>query len=231
MSGCGVLITSCDSYADHALPGLLRSLEAAGVPPDRVRVVIGDCAADREADKDGMRVYERRYAMMDNNGLAWACLEDGLATWPGVDWVVYLHDTCVVETDFWGTCARLVARELCEADCGRLVPHNSMGMGLYRVAWLRSPAVVACLRELETRDTGGRLQLKQRLDVLEDTLFKLADRGAGRVINLADDFECDGRADHSYGPECSARRVERYSPPGILKLKANWGQAPVKVAL
>lgn len=229
---CGVLITSCASYADHALPRLLGSLAAAGVPPDRVRVVIGDCEADRDGKSDGVWVHERRYAMLDNNGLAWACLEDGLAGWPGVDWVVYLHDTCAVDADFWGTCARLAARDLREADCGRLVRHNSMGMGLYRAAWLRSPAVVARLAELETRDAGARLRLKQRLDVLEDTLFKLADQGGGRVVTLAHGFRCDGRAERVYGPQCSARLAEHYSPPGILKFKANWGQgAALKVDL
>lgn len=223
---CGVLITSCVAYAGSALPRLLASLEAAGVPPDRVRVVVGDCEVDRDGTMGGVAVHERRYAMLDNTGLAWACLEDGLAGWD-VDWIAYLHDTCAVDPEFWSSCARLVTDTLRDADCGRLVRHNSMGMGLYRADWLRSPAVVACLRGLETRDAGGRLRLKQRLDVLEDTLFKLADQGAGRVVTLADGFEYAADPERTYGPGCSARRAEHYSSPGITKFKANWGQEAV----
>ena len=227
----GVLVTSCAAYADRALPRLLGSLAAAGVPPDNVRAVVGDCAADADTDRDGVLVHERRYAMLDNTGLAWACLEGGLAGWKDVEWVVYLHDTCVVDPEFWTTSARVVARDLRDADCGRLVRHNSMGLGFYRASWLREPAVIARLRELETRDPEARLELKQRLDVLEDTLFKLADRGDGRVVTLADGFQC-ALVDRTYGPECCARRAERYFPPGIVKFKANWGQeAHLKVAL
>lgn len=223
-----VVINSCASYADQTLPPLLESLRVAGVPSERVCVVIGDCEADRDATKDDVKVYERRYAMLDNNGLAWACLEPHQLQ--GTDWIVYLHDTCAVDPDFWKACSFLTA-SFTNVDCVRLVPRDSMGMGFYRVAWLHTPAVVLRMEDLKTYDTAGRVHLKQRLDILEDTLFKLASAGAGKLMTLADGFQCTDIS-RVYGPACEPRRVESYFPPGIHKFKANWGQETyLKVSL
>lgn len=227
----GVLITSCDGFAPSTLPPLLASLAEAGVPPDAVRVVVGDCAeASDGAWPGGQLVHRRRTAMLDNNGLAWLASDPASAAW-AADWVLYLHDTCRVHPRLWTRLRRAVdACAAGAADCARLRAAHSMGMGLYRVAWVRGAAARARLAGMHTEDVAGRPALKQRLEALEDTLFKLAESGAGSVVVLQEECELEDTRLCAYGTG-TRRRVEYYAVPGVYKLKANWGQGGLRLCL
>lgn len=219
MGTIGVLVTSCESFAPATLPRLLESLQRAGVPPDAVRVVIGDCEVDEDGEPlGGVRVHRRRTAMLDNNGLAWLAEDE---SWR-VDWVAYLHDTCTVHPRFWTECDRVVQGLDDGIACAKLRAANSMGMGLYRAAWVRSPPASSLLRAMHTEDLEGRAALKQRLDELEDTLFKLAESHGHGVVALQPDCEVHGQAVMEFGTQ-TKRRLEFYPVPGVYKLKANWG--------
>ena len=91
-----------------------------------------------------------------------------------------------------------------------------------RVAWLRGAAVRHRLAELYTERIDTKAQRKQLLGELEDTLFKLAEQGAGTIRCLQADCTAHGVCT-VYGTT-TKRLVEFYAQPGIFKLKANWGQ-------
>ena len=236
----GVVITTCRSYAPVAVPPLLRSLRRAGVPDEAVHVVVGECQEVGDERVDGVWHHRRRYCNLDNNGLMWLGLEaktdqctapewvapEWVAPeWVAPEWVVYLHDTCLVAPHFWARTLRVVASLPPRAACVRLHRPFSMGMGLYRTAWVQSPRVAAYLRRLVNLDPGKTAALKRNLRVLEDTLFKFAN--PTKCLTLANKYTVAARnlvlADYrEAAADAVPRLVEYYATPGVYKLKANY---------
>lgn len=222
MAGCCVVITSCLAYADSTLPPLLASLDKAGVPKDHIHVVVGECDADDDVMQDGIAMHRRTWCNIDNNGLMWVCMEQP----PLQDWIVYLHDTSYVADSFWESCRAIVDSVEPGTTCIRLHAPFSMGMGFYSLAWVTSQAVQDYMRGLLNYDLAAKPGIKADLCVLEDTLFKFAERGHGDCMTLPNAYSVVDSNVQMYGTK-TPRLVEYYSTPGVYKVKANWGQSHV----
>jgi hypothetical protein len=220
---CSIVVNTCKDYFKHTVPPLLASLEAAQVPQNAIFVVVGDCEANEEHTLEGIRYIFRRYSNLDNNGLMWITQE----TPPYLaDWVCYLHDTSLVTTDFWRNVFAIINNPTTtRAPCTRLYEHHSMGMGFYRTDWLCSPPVKQYMATLVNEDTSKRQEIKNNLDVLEDTLFTFADV----CHTLENEYTVVETGRTMYGTD-TPRIVEYYRLPGIYKIKANW-KLPVFVKL
>lgn len=216
-----VVVNSCAAYCEIAAPLLIESLRAQRVPDDRVHVVVGDCpGSPRDEIRRGVMHHFRPFCNLDNNGLIWLAVEDGLFGREG--WLVYLHDTSLVTDGFWQHAEEIAANaEAAGAVCVRLHGPFSMGMGLYKLSWLRSGAVRELLAGLRNLDADRKQAIKNDLRTLEDTLFQHADReGPGRCLTLANEYRVLRTDVRMYGTDVP-RIVEFYALPGVLKIKAN----------
>jgi hypothetical protein len=223
-----VLVNTCAGYEPVATPPLLASLAAAGVPPECTFVVVGESAADEQLPPGphGETRIARRYINIDNNGLLWACERDNRAL-DAFDWVFYTHDTSYVHAEFWSRARALVRDRLAGSNdlCCKLHRTFSMGMGFYRASWLRdSDDLRAYLATLINYDPGRKTAIKNNLNVLEDTLFKYAQRTCNRCGHLANNQVVQARGVRMYNSDVP-RILEYWESPGVYKVKANWGQS------
>jgi hypothetical protein len=224
---CTVVINTCLGFHRATVPLLLESLDRAGVPKDAIRVVVGECEEDRDACENGVWHHYRRWCNIDNNGILWLTQESGEVA----PWVVYLHDTSLVEPEtFWSDCQTIVSERFPHADCIRLHHPFSMGMGFYRTEWLRSEPVRRYMEGFMCYDPTKKIDIKQRLDVLEDTLFKFAEAGRGECATLDNIYKIVEYGRTMYGTDIP-RIVEFYRHPGIYKIKANWDPEMLHVKL
>lgn len=224
---CTVVVNTCLGYHRVTVPPLLESLGKAGVPMEAVRVVVGECEEERDACEGGIWHHYRRWCNLDNNGMLWLTQEAHNVT----PWVMYLHDTSLVEAEtFWSECQTIVSERFPDADCIRLHHPFSMGMGFYKTEWLRSEPVRRYMEGLVCYDPQKKMELKQNLDVLEDTLFKFAEAGHGGCANLGNAYKVVDHGRTMYGTSVP-RMVEFYRHPGIYKIKANWDPGMLHVNL
>lgn len=215
-----VLVTSCHAFHEITLPPLVLSLYAKGVPEQDIYVVVGDAPA---AVTDGSYRFVT-WHNMDNNGLIWAVSPEGRQALSGYEWVLYLHDTTTttfdVDTllDTAPTDAAVNAAQVC--------PWPSMSMGYYRTSALWHPDVSSFLLDSVNYDPGLRLQVKQHV---EDSVFNRLKSvfGEDAVIVLNPRLIDVGTA----SKYASVRKVEYAVRPGIMKFKANWNVAPLKLEL
>ena len=225
MDDVGVVINTCVAYVNIAVPPLLHSLAAAGVPAQRVHVVVGD--ADFERDEEpplGPSYHYRSTYNIDNNGLLWLTQDPRAAA--AHKWVFYLHDTCEVHPEFWHKVTAM-AREAGggAADAVMMYSPFSMGMGLYRVAWLKTAAVRDYMATILNPDPAMKSTIKQNLTSLEDTLFKQGPALGGKVVVPATlKREVLEEKVLVYGTD-TPRIKEYYEAAGVYKYKANWGQS------
>lgn len=225
---CSIVVNSCKDYYDKTVQPLITSLEEANIPKERIFVVVGDCDTNEEQIIDGIQYIFRRYSNMDNNGIMWitqenpSCLED---------WIIYLHDTSLVVKDFWQKSLDIINDPSNnEVSCIRLYANHSMGMGFYKKEWMYSNHVMNYMKAIVNEDKSKRQELKNNLDLLEDTLFKYAIRTANGICKtLVNEYKVVERDRKMYGTDIP-RIVEYYESPGIYKIKANW-TLPVFVKL
>jgi hypothetical protein len=220
-----VVINSCLSYS-NAIQSLLNSLNAANVPSDSIFVVLGESPEDKgPVIEKNVNYLFRRWSNIDNNAMISICLENICNSY---DWIVYLHDTCLVTEDFWAkTIMNIVSYEN-KFDCIAIHSPYSMGIGYYSVQWLQSQPVREYMMHLVNYDvtTEKKIQMKNNLDLLEDTLFKFAYRtNVGKFTHLQVQ-QINKEVTDIYGN--TIPRLEEYYPnAGIRKLKANYGQPSV----
>lgn len=229
-----VVVNTCAGYEGATVPALLRSLRAAGVPMGRVHVVVGESAAprDEQAGPEESWFHYRRTCAIDNNGLVWASTEPGPA--PGArGWIVYLHDTCAVDAEFWRKATEAARRFDGAADCVAIHAPFSMSLGLYSVAWLQSAPVRGHVRAAVANDDCSPERKAAKKNEVgpdgtyagEDTLFKWARAGHGRFACLPVDRRVVEEGVRAYGADAAPRIKEYYPHAGVYKLKANWGQS------
>lgn len=219
-AGVKVVVNTCEGYFRVSVPRLLDSLWRAGVPRNEVIVVVGESEDPRDEIIDDVKYVFRGTYNIDNNGLVWLAEEHEFEI---DEWIVYLHDTTEVDDDFWVKVLDLARGLRC--NCARLVPWNSMGMGLYRASWLASAGVRDFMTGIKNLDPGKKLAIKNDLAALEDTLFKFAGSECETLKNPYV-VDPDPRQSKPYGTD-TPRIVEHYPIPGIRKFKANWGQSRV----
>jgi hypothetical protein len=220
-----VVITSCMAYAPFTVPHLVTSLVASGVPSEAIHVVVGEsrvaCDVVQHVGPHAVAYHYVPYCNIDNNGLMWLtqrdvvpCDDDG--------WIMYLHDTCLVAPHFWASCRRVIADLAGDANAVRMHMPFSMGIGFYRLAWLRTPEVRAYMAGLRNDDPTKIKDVKSNLYVLEDTLFKyLAANDDTKLKALKNKYALRVLESNPYGT-ATPRAVEYYATPGVYKLKANW---------
>ena len=161
------------------------------------------------------------YCNIDNNGLMWLTQCASLPT-QQAGWIVYLHDTCLVAPHFWASCRRVVEDLAGDANAVMMHLPFSMGIGFYRLAWLRTPQVVMYMAGLRNDDPARIKDIKSNLAVLEDTLFKyLAVTDKPKLRALQNEYALEVLEDNPYGTD-TPRAAEYYATPGVYKLKANW---------
>lgn len=226
-----ILVNSCLKFYKTTLPPLLESLRNDGVPRDLVHVVIGEADERRSEVIDDVHHHYVPYASMDNNALIWAALDDGVAQ-PG-DWWFYLHDTCTVERGFWGKVTAKVSDASFSTTfrAARVLPTNSMCIGLYVVEALRHATTRAELKRVTNLDRSPEriLALKRNLAEVEDFVFNIIAKHA-KVHVFANQYRATETSQHPYGTNTKRIR-EDYPDPGIVKWKANWGKKPMHLAL
>jgi len=241
-----VIVNTCYRYFPATVPSLLESLaDLGGVPAGRVIIVVGetepgapplDC---RGLADSGATVVYGPWANLDNNALIWASGADGAgsAVLPDDGWLFYLHDTCAVTDGFW---AKVVAKA---AELENMAPRPlaaklhrpySMCIGLYAVAGLRRAAVRDDLarRVNLDRSDAARMKIKTNMWELEDHVFRLLEREyAGALWVYQNVREVIARGETPYGTG-TARIYELYKDPGVVKIKANYGEGdPLHVKL
>lgn len=217
-----VVVNSCSQYARATLPPLLESLRAAGVPAAHVFVVVGDAPAhDTLVGPAGYEVAakHRPWCNMDNNAFVWIADEgDALR---GFDWIFYTHDTSLVDPGFYESAMRLCENAPPGTDAYKLQRNHSMSTGLYRVRALWD--VGAAISATKNLDPARTLEVKA---MCEDSVFRLL-RG---VDALPNEYTVESEGVTMYGTDVP-RIVEHWVVPGLRKVKANWGQAPLKCEL
>lgn len=221
MARVAVVINTCEAYESVTVPILLKSLAAAGVPTEAVHVVVGECDAERD-EGQGPFVHRRSTINIDNNALLWLTQEPEACA--DVDVVMILHDTCYVDAEFWTkiTASANALWGMHDMHCMRIY-NPSMGMGLYKVDWLKSPQVAAYLAGMRNTDPSNKHALKHSLVTLEDTLFKATWLGRAADMPGMDRVLVDEHV-HMYGTDVP-RILEYYPAAGVFKVKANWGQS------
>lgn len=236
-----VLVNTCARYYDRTVPQLLESLvRVGGVPATAIHVVVGECeAAEDVVRADGGADHRVPYANMDNNALIWAACDVDETGLPADVWAFYLHDTCEVRAGFW---ERVVAKagELAGAGAAaggyraaRIHTPFSMCIGLYAMATLRSEEIRGDLRAKINlnRSPEAILRIKTDLGGLEDYVFKqIAKRWPSSVWIYPNKCEIVQRDARPYATD-TPRIYEYYSDPGVVKIKANWGQGAVHIRL
>jgi len=248
-----MIINTCYSYYTKTVSALLESLtDVGGVPIGRVIIVVGETEPGapelecRGVAESGAAVRFVPWANLDNNALIWASGAGSGVTYdtpgapaalPDDGWLFYLHDTCAVTDGFWG---KVVSRaEALENMAPRPLAAKlhgpySMCCGLYAVAGLRRAAVRDDLarRVNLDRSEAARMRIKKDLWTLEDHVFRLLEREyAGALWVYANVREVIARDVTPYGTG-TERIYERYADPGVVKLKANFGEgAPLHVKL
>lgn len=210
-----VVINSCFEYRDKALPPLLESLDKANVPKECIHVVLGQCASDEDIEINGIKYHNRRWYNIDNNAMLWLTQERAL----DAEWVVYLHDTSTVADYFWQTSLNVI-HSCSHCDCIKLYPYFSMGMGFYKTSYLYRDDVRDYMKLLENYDKERLIEIKNQLQVLEDTLFKYAHYRNNNISCLPNEYKVVQRDVKMYGSDVP-RIVEFYEVPGIYKIKAN----------
>jgi len=214
-----IVINTCFEYKDKTLEPLLKTLQDAQVPKDCIHIVVGQCQNDEDYEVDGIKYHNRRWYNVDNNAMLWLTQERVLKT----KWVVYLHDTSKVADYFWSSCQDVVSR--CQDYDGiKLYMDFSMGMGFYQTEYLYREDVVSFMGNLMNYDKAKLLEIKNNLDMMEDTLFKYGMRNNYKIVSLANQYRVINKDFKMYGTE-TPRIVEFYEIPGIYKIKANYGQS------
>jgi hypothetical protein len=109
-----------------------------------------------------------------------------------------------------------------------------MCIGLYAVSGLRRAAVREDLarRVNLDRSDAARMKIKKNMWELEDHVFRLLEREyAGALWIYPNVREVIARGETPYGTG-TARIYELYSDPGVVKIKANYGEGdPLHVKL
>lgn len=213
-----VVINSCLGFYEIAARTLVNSLKSVGVPLSAIHVVVGESPEESDTQIEGIAHHFRRWCNIDNNGFLWLTQENhGLH-----GWVFYMHDTCLVVNGFWESCLRLV-KEVFPHDisCVRLRTPVSMGMGFYKIEWLRTAQVVEALRNEINEDPSKKMDIKKDIHRLEDFVFHLAERDGKGCASLENKYTVVQQNVKMYGSE-TPRIIELYQVPGVLKIKANY---------
>jgi len=238
-----VIVNTCYRYFPATVPSLLESLASVGgVPSGRVIVVVGETEPGapplecRGLAEIGANVVYGPWANLDNNALIWASGASAAAL-PDDGWLFYLHDTCAVVDGFWRKVlwrATVLEKLTPKPLAGKLHRPYSMCIGLYAVAGLRRAAVRDDLarRVNLDRSDAARMRIKTNMWELEDHVFRLLEREyAGALWVYPNSREVIARGETPYGTG-TARIYELYSDPGVVKIKANYGEGdPLHVKL
>jgi len=244
-----VIVNTCYRYFPATVPSLLESLaDVGGVPAGRVIVVVGETEPGapplecRGLAESGATVVYGPWANIDNNALIWASgagagTDAFAAALPDDGWLFYLHDTCAVVDGFWRKVlwrATVLEKLTPKPLAGKLYKGSSMCIGLYAVAGLRRAAVRDDLarRVNLDRSDAARMRIKKDLWTLEDHVFRLLEREyAGALWVYPNSREVIARGETPYGTG-TARIYELYKDPGVVKIKANFGEGePLHVKL
>lgn len=220
-----ILVNTCLRYCDRTIPPLLESLVVVGgVPREAIDVVVGETPLSyAHSPTHSIAHHFVPYANMDNNALIWASQQDDRT-----DWYFYLHDTCSVTEGFY----RKVVTRVAELDRGPTLAamvhyHSSMCIGLYRQSALSDPAIRNLLEKKINLDTSSAVVLGiKNSEEVEDFVFNCIRQhhGAHTVWVFPNTYTRLDAGDGVYGTGVQ-RIFELYADPGIIKMKANWGQS------
>lgn len=98
----GILVASNVNYADATLPLLLGSMERAGVPRDRVLVILAQCPNEQDGEVGevmGWRTLKTFQNSWEYSSMAAASRYPDKM--PPTEYLFVLHDTSEVLPDFW----------------------------------------------------------------------------------------------------------------------------------
>lgn len=236
-----ILVTSCAQFHRTTVPILVHSVCQAGVSVEDVFVVAGDSPHPKGITQctPWGKVRHVTWSNMDNNGLLWAVTKEGRdeLAGRGYDWVLYLHDTTVVEPPAFRESFTECVPDDPEVMVAQLVPWPSMCMGYYRLSALWDSRVSGWLVQTMNHDTSEKARLLVKSTV-EDSVFQRVRHVFGErsmvilnpkgMVHVGDATE--PRADEPDKPG-KPIRLEYAPRPGVLKRKSNWSAAPMRLDL
>jgi len=203
-----IIISTCKNYREKTIPPLLKNLEDAGVPSDRIVVISG--GEDTEDDRNV------KYQFWELTGLIW------LASQPDKgDYYFMMHDTCSVEPHFWESLNKKFTEMGDGSEAMRLMENNgksSMNMGIYKHSYLISRKEELDSLKSYPQDEKDLLNLKAFGLTVEGkflTGFPLMYGGDETKIIYGDDQKC----------------INKIPSLGFTKVQTNCGRGPLKMAL
>ena len=220
-----IVINSCKKFVTTSVPALLSTLSLAGVPNDRIIVVVGESLVSDEvpAEIGAVKVVMVPYGNIDNNGLMWISFLSQASDLEDDSLFVYLHDTCVVLDNFW----YLVLQATDKFQDTTLIAapmrsFPSMNIGIYRTSVVRSVFIRSELNPIVNYDLQPNTLLSVKQDGYhgEDFVFKML-QSIGQVTALLDEEPQQG--EDFYYPGGIKRYTEIYKGFGVVKMKANKG--------
>lgn len=237
-----IVIQTCYSYAEVAVPVLLASLAQAGVPRESLLVVCGQCPPaagggggtcrpPRIPGAEGLRVAAVSYTAEALTGLIHLSETPPPAPDPLLDpdsspptgWVLYLQDTMAAGPDFLRR-ALEVHRQVLDTPstsessvhCVKLLNGFSMSVGFYDLAWLRGLDLGAL--KAEAADTDRVREIKTWC---EDKVFDMCPAASARFLaefNNPEDRRVLGA--FRYSDSSAARKIEHYPVLDLYKFKS-----------
>ena len=88
------LVASCFRFYERTVPALLRQLDAEGIPPARIKIVVNGCDRDEDRCIDGVD-----HAFSTHDGWEWSALYEAPLRWK-FGYAFLMHDTNVIFPGF-----------------------------------------------------------------------------------------------------------------------------------
>lgn len=216
-----IVINTCEGYQSVSLPVLLQSLAMAGIPPESLLVVCGQCPVPESATVDGMRVRRVPYTAEALTGLIHVSESDDVTT----DWVLYIQDTMAVGEEF-GPRILETYRQMMERPSGsttgllavKLLDHFSLSVGFYEVAWLRELREEIRGFKVMAADEHAMRDIKTWC---EDKIFDMCP--PGRILHLSEFVNRKDMGEFRYSETSASRRIEHYPVLDLYKFKSWYG--------
>jgi hypothetical protein len=234
-----VVVNSCQSYYQVAVPTLLQSARVAGIPLTDIYVVVGDAETDIPdtvvpGPEGGYHLIFTRYINIDFNGVMYMTqTEAGRQTLAHYTHFFYVHDTVEFLPHFWERMGVYVAEG---EQYIYLLPQAGKNIGLFEVAWFMEHKA-GLLAMLANTDPAKKVDYKHgRFEneaairaaypmlphTLNEDVLVWMNPEAGCV------FPNQEYARFQVAKYGGAMRLATvYQEPGLVKYQANWGQSPV----
>ena len=228
---------SC-SNKKHTSPGLWRytrvSVPASLIAPPVVSIdrfpnqiwfVIGDATENKDEDQFyGVLTAFRTWSNLDNNAMLWIieAKTQELFSAASYEWIFYMHDTCVVNPEFYEQTQAILNEQLAlrsTLSAVRLYSSFSMSMGYYKLSALWEPDVKNYMIRTVNYDTSTQTKLYVK-SCVEDMVFKYLEQTQRHVGCISQSYRASDPHTTLYGTN-NPRIIEEWLP-GFKKYKANW---------